>query len=275
MLFRSFVRSKELVSRVLARSGSDYHRWRVSICDLHRDPSLRAHYFYDQDSSVRSGQIVNAAPLTVGTLNGRMAPDDRAAPAWAQGRWPQKAAVRFERGKDQAIVIPADPALAINGPITISAWVYYPDAARMGGHLVSCRQDTQVNFQFSIFDGNYSMTGQRNRFEFLRYNDRDSNWCHSGRFDQKVGQWYHFAVTHDNQKTAFYVNGECFERKAYRAIVDSVAAEIVLGAMKTKNAYVLPDGDFDGVVDELMIFARCFGDSEIQGIYEAGRPAGD
>jgi hypothetical protein len=267
----SFVRSEELVSRVLAREGSDYHRWRASMCALHRDPSLRAHYFYEEASS---GPIVNSAPLTAGGLNG-LVPGDRAAPLRAPGRWPQKSAVRFERGKNHAIVIPADPSLAINGPITISAWVYYPDAVQMGGHLVSCRQESQINFQFSIFDGHYSMTGQRNRFEFLRYSEKDSNWCHSGRFDQTAGQWYHFAVTHDNRQTTFYVNGKRFERKAYAAKVDAAAAEIVLGAMKTNQSYVLPDGDFDGVVDELMIFARCLGDGEIQSMYEAGRPAGN
>lgn len=267
----SFVRSDELESRVLARGGSDYHRWRASISVLHRDPSLRAHYFYEDASS---GPIVNSAPLTAGGLNG-LVPADRTAPSQAPGRWPQKSAVRFERGKNHAIVIPADPALAIHGPVTISAWVYYPDAGQMGGHLVSCRGDSQVNYQFSIFDGHYSLTGQRNRFEFLRYSETDSNWCHSGRFDQSAGQWYHFAVTHDNRQTTFYVDGKRFERKAYAAKIDAVAAEIVLGAMKTNQSYVLPDGDFDGAVDELMIFARCLSDGEIQAMYEAGRPSGD
>ena len=96
---------------------------------------------------------------------------------------------------------------------------------------------------------------------------------HSKRFDPQSGQWYHLAVTHDNKEAAFYVNGRLFERKAYKIRPEPVAAEVVIGAMKIQGQYELPAGDFDGIVDELMIFDRCLSDDEIQRIYEAGRPA--
>jgi hypothetical protein len=53
---------------------------------------------------------------------------------------------------------------------------------------------------------------------------------------------------------------------------DASAAEIVIGAIKINGSYVLPEGDFDGVVDELMIFNRCLNAGEIQKIYESGLP---
>jgi hypothetical protein len=268
----AFVRSHELHWRVLAQEGSDYHRWKAAMFDLHRDPSLRAHYLYEQGPSGEE-LLLNAAPITGGALNGLLGPDDRNPPTWVQGRWPQKHALRFERDKTQAVLVPAHSALAITGPITLSTWVYFPNETQRGGHLISSRQDNHVNFQFSLFDDQYSLTGQRNRFEFLRFETQNRLWCHSKRFDPQSGQWYHLAVTHDNKEAAFYVNGRLFERKAYKIRPEPVAAEVVIGAMKIQGQYELPAGDFDGIVDELMIFDRCLSDDEIQRIYEAGRPA--
>lgn len=270
---QSFVRSKELVSRVLAGQGVDYHRWKSSMYAWHRDPSLRAHYLFEQRPSSDTEPLVNSAPLTSGRLGGSAASDERSGPTWVEGRWPQKAAVRFERGKDQVLLVEADPALSIRGPITISTWVYYPDAERMGGHLVSCREEYRVNYQFSIFDGHYVYDYQGNRFEFLRYNDRSEKGCYSKTFMQQAGQWYHFAVTHDTETVRFYVNGELFEEKAYKTHLDPFETGLVLGAMKLGDRYVLKEGDFDGVVDELMIFARHLSDDELKQLYEAGLPA--
>ncbi len=270
---QAFVRSEEFASRVLAREGSDYHRWKASVFALHRDPSLRAHYVFDQNPLQRADQVLNAAARTKGTLNGLSGADGRHPPTWVQGRWPQKKAVRFERGKNQVILIPPDPALAVTGPITLSAWVYFPNETQMGGHLIACRQDNHVNFQFSVFDDEYTHTGQRNRFEFLRFDEQNRLWCHSKRFEPQPGQWYHFAVTHDNEKISFYVNGHCHEQKVYKMHPEPIPAEMIIGAMKVQGEYVLRDGDFDGVVDELMIFDRCLSGEEIEWIYQAGRPA--
>lgn len=38
------------------------------------------------------------------------------------------------------------------------------------------------------------------------------------------------------------------------------------------DGYVLPEEDFDGVVDELMLFRRCLSGAEIRDIYENGKP---
>ena len=271
----TFVRADELASHSKALLGSDYHRWKASIYALHRDPSLKAHYFYEQAPSMSTDRLINAAPLTAGRLTGQFGLEGRSAPTWVKGRWDQKAAVRFERGKDQAIQIEPDPALSIHGPVTISTWVYYPDTAHMGGHLVSCRETYHVNFQFSIFDGQYVYENQRNQFEFLRYSDPAEKGCYSRPFFQESGIWYHFAVTHDTKTTRFYVNGTLFETKPYKTQLESMDTELILGAMKLNDRYVLKEGDFDGVVDELMIFSRCLGDSEIREIYEAGCPASE
>jgi hypothetical protein len=267
----AFVRQEEMDSKLLAASGDSYYRWKASIFDLHRDPSLVAHYFDVKDNS-QSGRLLNTASNGQGRLAGNFGTQGRTLPTWVTGRWSQKAAVRFERGKNQAIVIGADPVLSINGPITISAWVYYPDEKKKGGHLISARDDYHVNFQFSVFDRNYIYDYQKNKFEFLRFNQKKEGGSYSREFVQRAGAWYHLAVTHDMQNVYFYVNGQLFETIPNPVHPDFKASEIVLGSMKLGGKYVLPEGDFDGVVDELLIFNRCLGDEEIQNIYKNGLP---
>jgi hypothetical protein len=271
----AFIRQEELDSKIMARSNNTYYRWKSFIFEAHRDPSLVAHYFCTKDDA-QPDSLLNAAPLMQGQLTGRFGVEGRAAPTWVAGRWPEKSAVRFERGKNQAIVIPSSPTLSINGPITISAWVYYPDEIQNGGHLISCREDYHVNFQFAIFDRNYVYSDQRYRFEFLRFNPKRTNQeyigAYSQEFIQRAGVWYYFVVTHDMENICFYVNGRLFENKPYASYSDAKGTEIVIGGQKLNGRYALPEGDFDGVVDELMIFKRCLNSDEIQKMYEAGLP---
>lgn len=265
----SFVRQEEMDAKLLAQTGDSYCRWKAFMYDLHRDPSLVAHYFDIKDDS-KTDCLVNTAAGSASPA-GTFGTQGRTAPTWINGRWPQKNAVRFERGKKQVIVVPADPVLSMNGPVTISTWVYYPDKTRVGGHLISCRDNYHVNYQFSIFDRNYVYDYQRDEFEFLRFNRKDPG-SYSQKFIQQPDVWYHFAVTHDTKTTCFYVNGQLFETMPYVSHPDVKATEIIIGAMKLNDKYVLPEGDFDGVVDELLIFNRCLGETEIQKIYDNGLP---
>jgi hypothetical protein len=264
-----FIRSEEMNSKVLAYAGNSYHRWKAWVFDIHRDPSLVAHYFYSKDTA-QPTCLLNAVKVSreqSGTFGGQ----ERAAPTWVAGRWAGKDAVRFERGKNQAIVISPDAALSINGPITISAWVYYPEEMQKGGHLISCREGNHVNFQFSVFDQHYEYEQQRNQFEFLRFN-QDHTGVYSQEFIQRAGLWYHFVAAYDTKTVCFYVNGKVLKSEPYVSNSDMKATEIILGAQKLNGRYVLPGGDFDGIVDELMLFNRCLNGDEIQRIYEIGTP---
>ncbi len=267
---RVFVRKGQFDTEVLAEKGSPYHRWKAYHNKLYADPSLVAHYTFEEDVS-SPDILLNRAPATASALDGVFGTEGR-KPTWVQGRLSDKTAIRFERGKEQTIVIPADPALSLNGPVTVSSWVYYPNPAQMGGHLISCRQDYHVNFQFSIFDDKYSISGQRNQFELLRFNSKSDRGCYSRAFVQQAGMWYHFVMTHDTRTVAFYVNGELFESKPYTTAITEQPTEVILGALKVDGKFILREGDFDGIVDELMVFNRSLAAAEIRRLYEAGQP---
>lgn len=267
---RVFVRKGQFDTEVLADKGSPYHCWKAYHNKLYADSSLVVHYTFEEDTA-RPNMVLNLAPATSSSLHGVFGGEGQ-KPTWVQGRLPGKTAIRFERGKEQTIVIAADPALSLNGPMTVSSWVYYPNPAQMGGHLISCRQDYHVNFQFSIFDDKYSISGQRNQFELLRFNSKSDRGCYTRAFAQQAGVWYHFVMTHDTRTAAFYVNGELFESKPYTTAITEQPTEVILGALKVDGKYILREGDFDGIVDELMVFNRSLTAAEIRRLYEAGQP---
>jgi hypothetical protein len=266
----AFVRHDEMEARVKSEHSS-YYRWKASILELHRDPSLAAHYFYGPDES-NPDRLVNAAPLAGRNTDGLFGDDERDGPAWVSGRWPQKAAVHFERDKEQVIMVGAARSLSVNGPLTISTWVSFPNPQAMGGHLISCRNEFHVNYQFSFFDDKYFYSYQSSRFEFLRFNRKGSPGAYSRPLSYEPDTWYHMAAVYDGRSVKFFVNGRLYEKKAYETSIGSQDTEIILGAMKINGRYVLKEGDFDGIVDELMIFSRCLSEAEIQSIYEAGVP---
>jgi hypothetical protein len=91
----AFVRQDEMGSKLLAQTGNSYHRWKAWVFEIHRDPSLAAHYFDIKDES-QPENLLNTAAMANGPA-GHFGDQGRTAPQWVQGRWPEKPAVRFQR----------------------------------------------------------------------------------------------------------------------------------------------------------------------------------
>ena len=270
---RAFVRLVEMDIRYRAQKDTGYYRWRASVYQLHRDPSLVAHYFFEK-SPTDSDRLVNAVFPERRSMQGTFGDENKGTPTWVQGRWPQKQAVRFERAREQAIVIPPHAGLSMTFPLTISTWVYFPHKEVWGGHLISCREDQRINYQFSLFDKNYAYGYQQNRFEFRQYEvlEKEGVGLYSKPFVPEIAVWYHLAAVYDGTEIRFYINGTLFESTPYKPLTESEPAEIVIGAVKKGGRYAFEEGDFDGVVDELMLFNRDLSEQEIRAIYEAGKP---
>ncbi len=267
-----FVRPEEINIRYRAQKDDSYYRWRESIYRLHRDPSLVAHYFFER-SQTSPDRLLNAAFPEQQSMQGIFGGENKNKPTWVQGRWPQKDAILFERNKQQAIVISTDTSLSVTNPLTICTWVNFPNSDRWGGHLISCRQNGCINYQFSLFDENYVYGYQKNRFEYRQYLITESkSGFYSEPFIPEANKWYHFAVVHDGVELRFYINGKLFESAQYKGLSAGNPAEIIIGAVKKEGKYVFAEGDFDGIVDELMILSRDLSEQEIQAIYEAGKP---
>lgn len=271
---KAFIRPKEMDVRYRAhKEEHGYYRWRASIYQLHRDPSLVAHYIFEKTEDAPQ-RLINAMFPDQEIMQGIFGDQYKDKPAWVQGRWPQKDALCFERAKQQGIVIAPETSLSVTFPLTLSTWVSFPDANRWGGHLISCRQGKRINYQFSLFDKNYVYDYQKNRFEFRQYQEIDTAGVgfYSEPFVPQPGKWYHFAVVYDGVELKFYVNGDLFQAAPYKGLPPGTPAEIIIGAVKKNDEYVFEEGDFEGVVDELMLFNRTLSQPEVQAIYETGKP---
>ena len=268
----AFVRHEELEARYYAQNDHGYHRWKASIYQLHRDPSLVAHYFYEKQNE-NSDVLINSAIPESYRTQGNFGESNAQKPLWVQGRWPQKQAVSFDRSHNSVIVIPSEESLSFTYPLTISVWVCFPDSDQWGGHLISCRDGYAINYQFSIFDKNYSYSYQQNRLEFRQYNGDESRvGYYSKPFIPQANKWYHVVVVFDGSELRFYVDGKLFEKSPYKGMPESVPAKIVIGAVQVNGEYILEKGDFNGIVDELMVFKRSLSDNEILDMYKAGKP---
>ena len=268
----AFISNDEFDAIDGARDGSEQDRWKVCHYKILRYPALAACYFCGQEG-IGSGNLVNTAPLTEGSLDGVFGDSVMGEPVWGPGRWPGNEAAYFKRENGRVIVIPDAEELNIVNPVTISLWLYIPDGDVYGGHIISCRNEQNVYFQFSIFDGHYPYKEQRNCFEFLQYGGASKV---PGAYSSVVplkGAWNHMAAVYDGKFVTFYLNGSVSDFQEFSGDVDaSVAADIHIGAAKTgEGKYPIPEGNLEGAIDELMIFKRCLDSTEIQEMYEAGK----
>jgi hypothetical protein len=279
---RQFVRSDEFDIRLKAAEGSAYHRWLQYSRQIRKRPDLAVYFAFDEDRTQPAGSVKGYAAGSA-LLNGHFQSfrENGQFPEWVPGRFPGKSALRFRRSELNGIKVPPDPAFCIGGPLTIAAWVYFPDASLMGGHLVICRDMQNVNYQFSYFDETY-YEHQHNRFEFNRYGHPDDGAKKEGfsynslRQNIQAGQWYHLAVTHDGHTIRLYVNGRAVETKSEVFDAEPVPAPLWIGPCMEDERLTLSNsaarGAFNGILDELIILRGSLSEPEIRQLYGAGKP---
>lgn len=279
---RQFVRSEEFGIRLKAAEGSDYHRWLLYSRQIRKRADLAVYFAFDEDRTQSAGSV-KAYTAGSALLSGQLQTykENGQLPEWVAGRFPGKSALRFRRSELNGIKVQPDPAFCIGGPLTVAAWVYFPDASPLGGHMVICRDLQNVNYQFSYFDETY-YEPQHDRFEFNRYGYPDDGAKKEGfnysslRQDIQAGQWHHFAVTHDGQTLCLYVNGRAVETKSDVFDAEAVLAPLWIGPCMEDERLTLSDsaarGAFNGILDELVILNGALSEPEIRQMYEAGQP---
>lgn len=99
--------------------------------------------------------------------------------------------------------------------------------------------------------------------------DRQLNWwlagdVYVGNSVLDVGSWHHIAITYDstNDTLTGYVDGAPDGSVVYSGIVPPSSA--LMGNNDSANEPV------DGLIDEIAVYGRALGPSEIQGIFDAG-----
>lgn len=266
MLPETFLRRPQFDTLELAARGQRYYLWKAFSDQLHRDPALVAHYTFEQrpDSEER---LTNLAPLTRNTLHGTLG-EVGSRPQWVEGRWPQKQALRFDREMNQRVVVPAQEALSITGPLTVAAWIYL-EPGDYSGHLLSCRDRLNVNYQFGWLSDNHPDKPHRNRIQLLRYAQERTQRGYSPVVTLIPGMWHCLAATHDTDIVRFYLNGVFLSEVADSFNAEPAAAELVIGDVPFEG---MTNWRFDGTVDEIVIMNRVMTSAELQTMYQSGKP---
>lgn len=267
-----FVRSEEFDVKFTAINGSGYQRWLAYSYQLRRDPDLVLYYpFLKADESGDS--VPNYAAGTneafTGTFGGTFGISNFTRPSWTAGRWPDKAALKFERDKRNCVSVAPSPELDLTGEVTLAAWVQCPDP-RKGGHLFSCRTDEGINYQFGCFSEEDPYYARK--LQFLRSDDAFASMVYSSSLYNWTSDWTFLAVTHDGQTVRFYVNGVLFETVPFVSETKSVSARLFIGDVPSAGGKTFGYAAFNGLIDEMMIFKRVLPDEELRALYEAGKP---
>ncbi len=267
-----FVRSEEFDVKYTALEGSAYQRWLAYSYQVRRNPDLVLYYPFlktDAFQNTLSNYAVSGEGTLSGTFGGTFGISNFTDPSWTSGRWPEKAALQFDRAHRNCVSAGPSSELDLTGQITLAAWVRCPESNK-GGHLYSCRTEEGINYQFGCFskeDPYYA-----GKLQFLRTDDAFSPVVYSSGQYRWTSEWTFLAVTHDTQTVRFYINGTLFESVPFVSTIQPVSARLFIGDVPAAGGKTFGYAAFHGLIDEMAIFKRVLSEGEIREMYEAGKP---
>ena len=220
----------------------------LSLCSLFLIPSLSianvaedglvAYWPFDE------GKGKEAMDVTGNGHDGEFNDD----PKWVEGKF--GTGLEFD-GVDDHVIVPDDPAFAIEENITLMAWFSPSDA------LTSRRLMSKNNSIFVIFD-----FGNASSIDFLV--KPNNTFAESTTTDWKVGEWYHFAGTFDGKTLKVYINGELEGEKPNNVPIAPSNLELWIGGDDLGNA----NAHFPGKIDEVRLYEKTLSEADIQKVME-------
>ena len=165
----------------------------------------------------------------------------------------------FIKGSNSGITVPYSSSLNFIGGITMAAWVKM--AVNDGYGTILSKSDTSTNEPYALWA---SFWKNSNHMAAL-FGSTGTGTDDSGA-SVPAGVWNHLAVTYDGQphgNVRFYVNGSLVASIQSNALsLTTNASNLHIGA----SPCPIPE-DFYGLIDEVRLYNRFLGDSEINGIY--------
>ena len=232
--------------------------WRVFRDSLRDDQRVIAFFPFDRSDSEDRLLIGNG--MNEVSIEGAIVGCE-----WAEGRWPGKTSLQFKRPGDRVrITIPGEFE-----SLTYSTWVRVDGLDRTRNSLLLTDGFGKGGIHWQIRkDGSLTLG--------VRYANRHAHNYHTGPIFSlfRLGQWVHLATVYDSAKTrvTHYVNGQSVARQRLK--------RFAAGTLKIGNATIgnwsgreaTDVRNFNGCMDELIVFGEALDDSEVRRLYEAGRP---
>lgn len=269
----AFVGPREFEARIKALKNSPYHRWLAYSYRLRRDPALVLYYTFDNQSAGFDG-VLNRAGATAGKLDGQFGNGTRpqTRPQWvAAGRWPELRALRFDASQQQQLRVPHSKELNITQAMTMAAWVR-PHTALLESNTVIVTKSTHAEDQAPT---NYEL-GLTRQFDshgsarFAVFFHSGSRRITSPALPVAPGQWIHLAAVANGHRTVLYADGQPIAQGT-GAELTANEGDLLVGSASHNPHSSAGQGDFAGLLGELLLVRRVLSDSEIAEMVAAGK----
>ncbi|MDY6914359.1 MAG: LamG-like jellyroll fold domain-containing protein [Planctomycetota bacterium] len=162
-------------------------------------------------------------------------------------------AVTFD-GDGDYVEVPNDASLQITGAITIEAWIYARSLGSHPGLVEKALGSDKGSYGLRIENGNI--------FSNFR---TSSGWFGYSGSALSTDKWYHVAVTYNDaaDEMRFYIDGSPDAVHTVTASIKTYDDPIRFGYQTYYNE------SFDGIIDEVRIYNRALGASEIEQNYNS------
>ena len=257
-----FVTPTRLRTMTSVRRQKQLRQWRAFRDSLQDDPRVVAYFPFDRNDLEDRLLVGHGTGGT--TIRGAIVGCE-----WSQGRWPGKTSLQFKRPGDRVrITVPGEFE-----SLTYSTWLRVDGLDRKYNSLLLT----------DGFDENRPHWQIRQNGTLVLGIWRHQAVLHSYRTDSifnlfRLGQWVHLATVYDADQACVthYVNGEL----ATRLPLEEPASGLLEIGKATIGNWSDPTPrhrgsrvrNFNGCIDELIVFGQALDDQEVRRIYDVGRP---
>lgn len=258
-----FVTTAELQQQAARNAEAHLEHWRAASKRLERDSRVLLYYTFEEQKPwdrMLDNRAPTAAPHALdGAIVGCQ---------WSVGRWPEKAALDFKRPSDR---------IRIQGPIhcdsmTFAAWIRLDALQEAISALLSTDRYEEGNPHWQITQQGQLALGVSHADRTIRSRNKYLSPPVFG--PDQLGNWTHVATVYDHSKglVTHYVNGLAVSRQGMiaRLPLRIEAAEIGNWVVPRETG-AEPIRNFNGRIDEFLLFGEALDPREIRQIFEAGR----
>ncbi|MGI9243413.1 MAG: LamG-like jellyroll fold domain-containing protein [Verrucomicrobiales bacterium] len=245
-----------------ARRQAQLRDWRAFRQSLQDDPRVVAYFPFDRSDT--QDRLLTGYGTDGTSLAGAIVGCE-----WSEGRWPDKQSLQFKRPGDRVrIEIPGEFE-----SVTYSTWLRVDGLDRKQNSILLTDGFGKNGLHWQIRQNGELVLG-------MRYaKDRSYNYHTDAIFNLfRLGQWVHLATVYDSgqARVTHYVNGALAKREPLRQAADGLLkigkATIGNWSIPTSRYRGSSVRNFNGCIDELIVFGGALDDQEVQRIYEIGRP---
>lgn len=258
----TFVRAEQLPKLSEASRFKQLRRWQAHSRQMQSDPGLVAYYVFapDGDGSTRTLPNLSA---TGSEMDGQVEGAE-----WVVGRMPGKYALYFHGpGSGDRVVLPDQDRFKFTGPFAIAVWFR---TNRFGGKWQALVVKGQDSWRLQQNEADNSLA-----FDTTWESSQSEDVClhkTAGRTNVADGRWHLAVATYEtiqgSARTRLYLDGRLDAEGQSPVPLRQNNEPVLLGALST-----IGGREFQGLIDEVAIFARSLSADEIAAMYKAGGPA--